>query len=103
MKKPVRQRDGQQWISDYLIKATGRAVHHEGDGRSLPPQARSIRMVEKYITRSAENAERLAWQAEEGGNRLTARQLYRIASERYREAQHFCVLIVGPRKRELHA
>jgi pimeloyl-ACP methyl ester carboxylesterase len=102
MKKPLRQRDGQQWISDYLLKTTGRAVHHEGDGRNLPPQVKNIRMAEKYMTRAAENAERLAGEAEAAGDRLSARQLYRVASERYREAQHFCVPIVGPRKRELH-
>ncbi len=102
MKKPVRQRDGQQWISDYLLKTTGRAVHHEVDGRTLPPQVKNIRMAEKYMSRAAENAERLAAAAEAGGDRFSARQLYRIATERYREAQHFCVPIVGPRKRELH-
>ncbi|MDP7168222.1 MAG: hypothetical protein QF701_10820, partial [Nitrospinota bacterium] len=42
MKKPVRQRGGQQWISDYLLKTTGRAVHHEGDGWNLPPLAGGI-------------------------------------------------------------
>ena len=102
MKKPMRQRDGQQWISDYLIKATGRVVHHDLDGRSLPPQVKNIRMAEKYIARSAENAARLAGEAESRGDSLSARQLYRIAAERFREAQHFCVPIVGPRKRELH-
>jgi dipeptidyl aminopeptidase/acylaminoacyl peptidase len=102
MKRPLRQRDGQQWISDYLIKATGRAVHHDGDGRTLPPQAKNIRMVEKYLSRSAENTERLAQAAGAAGDPLVARRLYRIAAERYREAQHFCVPIVGPRKRALH-
>ena len=89
MKKPMRQRDGQQWISDYFIKATGRVVHHDLDGRSLPPQVKNIRMAEKYIPRSAENAARLAGEAESRGDPLSARQLYRIAAERFREAQHF--------------
>lgn len=103
MKRPLRQRDGQQWLQDYLIKTTGRAVHHEGDGRTLPSQAKSIRMAAKYLARSAENSERLARAADDRGDRLTARGLYRTAAEKYREAQHFCIPIVGEQKRALHA
>ncbi len=103
MKRPLRQRDGQQWLQDYLIKTTGRALHHEGDGRNLPSQAKSIRMVAKYLARTAENTERLAHAADDRGDRLTARGLYRAAAEKFREAQHFTIPIVSDKKRALHA
>ena len=37
MKRSIRDRDGQQWINDYMLKATGRAVHYELDTRLMPP------------------------------------------------------------------
>jgi dipeptidyl aminopeptidase/acylaminoacyl peptidase len=97
-----RRRDGQQWILDYLIKSTGKAVHYELDGRDLPSQAKSLRMVSKHQARSAENTERLARQVEARGETHTARALYRVAVERYRVAQHFCIPVMSPRKGELH-
>ncbi|MEK6708983.1 MAG: alpha/beta hydrolase [Nitrospinota bacterium] len=103
MKRVTRQRDGQQWIYDYILKTTGRPVHHEMDGRQVPPQAKSIRMVSKHLARGAENAERLARAAEARGDRDTARRLYRTASEHYREAQHFTIPILCPRRWELLA
>ncbi|MBI4251025.1 MAG: hypothetical protein HY618_01065, partial [Candidatus Tectomicrobia bacterium] len=71
MKRVTRQRDGQQWIYDYILKTTGRPVHHEMDGRQVPAQAKSIRMVSKHLARGAENAERLARAAEARGDRHT--------------------------------
>lgn len=103
MKRVTRQRDGQQWIYDYILKTTGRPVHHEMDGRQVPAQAKSIRMVSKHLARGAENAERLARAAEARGDRYTARLLYRAASERFREAQHFTIPIICPRRWELLA
>ncbi|MBI2178565.1 MAG: alpha/beta hydrolase [Candidatus Tectomicrobia bacterium] len=103
MKRVTRQRDGQQWIYDYILKTTGRPVHHEMDGRQVPAQAKSIRMVSKHLARGAENAERLARAAEARGDRHTARLLYRAASERFREAQHFTIPIICPRRWELLA
>jgi len=95
MRKPVRDRDGQQWIYDYILKTTGRAVHFEMDGRNIPAQAKSIRMVAKHLAREAEHAEGLAQEADKRGDIVSARGLYRIASEKYREAQHFTVPIIS--------
>ena len=97
-----RRRAGQQWILDYLIKSTGKAVHYELEGRSLPAQAKSLRMVSKHQARAAENTERLARKIEARGDTQSARALYRVAVERYREAQHFYIPVMSPRKGELH-
>ena len=103
MKRPERDRDGQQWINDYLLKATGRAVHYELDARVLPPQAKSMAMVSKYVTKEAEHAERLAKAAEAHGDPLNARAYYRMATEHYREAQHFVVPPPSPKRWDLYA
>ena len=58
--KPVRARDGQQWIYDYLMRTTGRAIHFEIDGRQLPSPVKSIKMAAKYLSKKAEKAEKLA-------------------------------------------
>lgn len=97
-----QKRAGQQWLLDYLIKSTGKAVHFELDGRDLPSQAKSLRMVSKHEARKAENAATLALAAEARGENYTARALYRVAVECFRVAQHFCIPVMHPRKRELH-
>lgn len=102
MTRSERTRAGQQWILDYLIKSTGKAVHYELDGRDLPSQAKSLRMVSKHQARAAENTERLARKVEARGETHSARALYREAVERYRVAQHFCIPVMSPRKGELH-
>ena len=51
MKRSVRERDGQQWIYDWMLKTTGRAIHFEMDGRDMPPQAKNIKMVAKYLAK----------------------------------------------------
>lgn len=91
MDRPVRARDGQQWIYDWILKTTGRAIHFEMDGRQVPAQAKSVRMVAKHLRREATQAETLAHAAEERGDGVSARILYRTASEKYREAQHFAI------------
>ena len=95
MKRSIRKRDGQQWINDYLLKMTGRPVHYELDSRLLPTQAKSMRMVSKYVIKEAEHAEHLAKSAENCGDKINARALFRIASEKYREAQHFTIPIIS--------
>jgi alpha-beta hydrolase superfamily lysophospholipase len=102
MKKPTRDRDGQQWIYDYILKTTGRAVHFEMDGRNIPIQAKSIRMVSKHLAGEAEHAECLAKEADKRGDIVSARGLYRIASEKYREAQHFTIPIISDWRWELY-
>ena len=48
-------------------------------------------MVSKYVIKEAEHAEHLANSAEKCGDKINARALFRIASEKYREAQHFII------------
>jgi dipeptidyl aminopeptidase/acylaminoacyl peptidase len=103
MKKPVRERDGQQWIYDWMLKTTGRAIHFEMDGRNMPPQAKSIKMVAKYLAKEGAHSEKLARAAEAAGDKISARALYRHASEHYREAQHFVVPALSSKRWELYA
>jgi dipeptidyl aminopeptidase/acylaminoacyl peptidase len=71
--KLERRRDNQQWILDYLTKTTGRVVSFAQDGRTLPPEVKSYRMIPRVVEKHA---------------RHTAAELYWNASEYYREAQH---------------
>jgi alpha-beta hydrolase superfamily lysophospholipase len=103
MKKSIRERDGQQWIYDWMLKTTGRAIHFEMDGRNIPPQAKSIKMVAKYFAKEGGHSEKLARAAESAGDKISARALYRHASEHYREAQHFVVPALSPKRWELYA
>ena len=103
MERSVRERDGQQWIYDWMLKTTGRAIHFEMDGRDMPPQAKNIKMVAKYLAKEGEHSEKLARAAEAKGDKISARALYRYASEHYREAQHFVIPAMGSRRWELYA
>ena len=47
-----------------MLKTADRAVHFEMDGRNMPIQAKSIRMVAKHLAREAEQAEGLAREAD---------------------------------------
>ena len=98
MQQPIRSRDGQQWIYDYVLKASGRAVHYEYDVRDMPKQAKSIRMVSKYFVKEAEHAEKMACGADGGGDKLNARKLYQYAAEYYKEAQHFFIPPTSPQR-----
>ena len=98
MQQPIRSRDGQQWIYDYVLKASGRAVHYEYDVRDMPKQAKSIRMVSKYFVKEAEHAEKMARGADGGGDKLNARKLYQYAAEHYKEAQHFFIPPTSPQR-----
>jgi dipeptidyl aminopeptidase/acylaminoacyl peptidase len=103
MKRSERVRDGQQWVYDYVLKTTGRAIHFEMDGRNIPPQVKSIRMAAKYMAKQGETAERLARKADAEGDRLNARALYRVASEHFREAQHFAIPPLGAQRWQYYA
>ena len=78
IKKPVRARDGQQWIYDYLMRTTGRAIHFEIDGRQLPSPVKSIKMAAKYLSKKAEKAEKLASLSKSNGDLVSARILYQF-------------------------
>ena len=81
-----------------MLKETGRPVHYELDARLLPTQAKSMRMVTKYAIQEAEHAENLAQSAEQHGDAINARALYRTASEHFREAQHFIIPANDPKR-----
>ena len=100
--KQIRARDGQQWIYDYLMRTTGRAIHFEIDGRQLPSSVKSIKMAAKYLAKKAEKAERLANLSKLDGDLISAKILYRKASEMYREAQHFTVPIISDYRWQLY-
>ncbi len=102
MKRNERERDGQQWIYDYMMKTTGRAIHFEMDGRQVPPGVKSLRMAAKHMARQAEAAERLARKADAAGDAINARAFYRAAAEHYREAQHFAIPPLGPKRWEYY-
>lgn len=70
--------------------------------RNIPIQAKSIRMVSKHLAGEAEHAECLAKEADKRGDIVSARELYRIASEKYREAQHFSIPIISDWRWELY-
>ncbi len=72
------------------------------DGRNLPIQAKSIRMVSKHLAGEAEHAECLAKEADKRGDIVSARGFYRIASENYCEAQHFTIPIISDWRWELY-
>ena len=103
MKRNERARDGQQWIYDYMMKTTGRAIHFEMDGRQVPVGVKSIRMAAKYMAKQGEMAERLARKADALGDTINARAFYRSASEHFREAQHFAIPPLGPKRWEYYA
>ncbi len=60
-------------------------------------------MVAKYLAKEGAHSEKLARAAEAAGDKISARSLYRHASEHYREAQHFVVPALSARRWELYA
>ena len=78
-----RQRDNQQWILDYLIKATGRDRHFFYDGRKFPAGTRSYAMIPRQMARAAEHKHKLARSAEDRGHRESALRLYHRAALDY--------------------
>jgi pimeloyl-ACP methyl ester carboxylesterase len=86
--KLERRRDNQQWIYDYLVKATGRVVSFGQDARQLPPEVKSYEMIPRVLEKHARHTEAMARAAEQAGHGLTAAELYWNACELYREAQH---------------
>lgn len=86
--KLERRRDNQQWMLDWMVKTTGRVQNFFYDQRVVPPEAKSYRMIPRILAREATHQEAIARAAETQGHLKTARQLYWLASEHYREAQH---------------
>lgn len=100
--KLERRRDNQQWILDYLTKTTGRVVSFAQDGRTLPPEVKTYKMIPRVVEKHARHTETIARAAEKAGHFQTAAELYWNASEYYREAQHAIHEDDNPEKIYLH-
>ena len=97
------ERDGQQWILDYLIQETGRVFHFQGEGRGgLPRSVRSHAMIPKHLGQRARKQEAFA-DIEAGlGHRASALDAYFQACQTYVAAQH-PIFELSPEKRLLNA
>ena len=101
--KLERRRDNQQWILDYLVKATGRVVSFGQDARQLPAEVRSYEMIPRVLEKQARHIEAMAREAAARGHGLTAAELFWNACDIYREAQHSIFEDGNQEKIYLHA
>ena len=82
------KRDNQHWLMDLMIKQTGRYQNYAYDLRTLPTEVKSYKMIPRVLERYARHREELAIAAETNGHTETAAELFFLASEKYRTAQH---------------
>lgn len=101
-KQTERRRDNQQWMLDWIVKTTGRVQNFAYDNRVIPPEVKSYEQIHRTIDRHARHVVSIAEAAEEHGHVETARELYWVASEHYREAQHAIFEDDNPEKIYLH-
>ncbi|KAA9160696.1 alpha/beta hydrolase [Amycolatopsis acidicola] len=80
--------ESQQWVYDWVIKQTGRTHVLEYDDRVLPPDVKTFAMIPRAMQRAGGHYEAVAAAAEAAGSRLTARDLYLKALNRYHVGQH---------------
>lgn len=84
-----RDRDGQQWILDYLVMTTGRDRNFGVEHQLWPPfTARNHRMVARTMARRGEEREALARASHDSGHRRTASRVYFDAVKSYKTAAH---------------
>jgi dipeptidyl aminopeptidase/acylaminoacyl peptidase len=88
MSNTKRERDSQHWIMDWLIKQTGRYQNYAYDAKTFPPEVKSYKMIPRVMDRYGRHREQMARAAEAAGHVETAAELYFLASEKYRLAQH---------------
>ncbi len=100
--KPVRSRDGQQWILDYVTKTTGMVQNFEDDKFELPKGVKNYKMISKLQGEEAAHKEMVARAAEAAGHRETALDLYIKAAESYRKGQHVIFEDDHPQKLKLY-
>jgi pimeloyl-ACP methyl ester carboxylesterase len=100
--KQIRERDGQQWILDYLCKTAGMVQNFEDDKFELPPGTKNYKMISKLQGEDAARKEAVARALEEGGHPETALEAYVRASESYRKGQHVIFADDHPQKIKLH-
>ncbi len=86
----TRERDGHQYVLDWMIQVTGKEQNWEQveAKRRFPPEIKTHGMIARILTKRGLHKERLAKNAEDRGHRHTAASLYYEASEDYRLAQH---------------
>ena len=100
-RRTALRRDDQQWLLDYVIQSTGRAMHFQGDARGpLPRTVRSHAMISKHVAKQASAAESLAQTEEQQGHTESAMQFYYWAAGQYAAAQH-PIFAVNDEKRYL--
>lgn len=83
-----RRRDNQQWILDYLVQKTGRAINFEFDEREFPPYVRNYAQIPRALGRLAAQREAIADAAFAAGHKRTALYAYQLATQQYHRAQH---------------
>ena len=86
--RPKLGKNNQQWIFDYLIKATGSSAHWEYSSGVFPVEVKQWDMIHKAVGKHAARQEELARRAEEAGHFGTACELYNRATAHYYDAQH---------------
>ncbi|MPZ22248.1 MAG: alpha/beta hydrolase [Dehalococcoidia bacterium] len=83
------QRDGQQWLYDWMVKEQGKVFHFQPDGRGgLPRTVRAHEMISKHVGRIALRLMRLGQEEEKAGHKETALEFYFDASTAFGHAQH---------------
>ena len=98
-----RRRDNQQWMLDWIVKTTGRVQNFAYDNRVVPPEVKSYEQIHRTVDRHGRHVISIAEAAEKAGHFETARELYWVASEHYREAQHAIFTDDNPEKIYLHS
>ena len=101
MRTPRLNRDGHQWIYDWIVKETGRVFHWDEEGRELPSTVKSHGQISKHLGRQAQRLEKVAQEEEQAGHKSTSFDLYFRASDKFAAAQH-PVLETNDEKRYLH-
>ena len=101
MRTPKLNRDGQQWIFDYIVQETGRVFHWDEPDRQVPASVKSHAQISKHLGRMGQRFERVAAEEEAAGHHATALELYYRASSTFAAAQH-PILETNDEKRYLH-
>lgn len=89
MARLQRERDGQQWILDYLVMTTGRDRNFGVEHQLWPAYAaRNHRHVARVMTKQGQEREALAEASLRAGHRRTASRVYFEAVKAYKTATH---------------
>lgn len=89
MARLQRQRDGQQWLLDYLVMTTGRDRNFGVEHELWPTHtARNHRQVARVMAERGQSRERLAEASLRSGHRRTASRVLFEAVKAYKTAAH---------------